>query len=509
LQELIAPPTLHFFDSAWCAIGTKRSLIDLLSEITRIDSSVLDGTVPLSAFSVAQKMSWAAPRQTTRTEDIAYCLFGIFDLNLPLLYGEGKKAFRRLQEEIIRTKLDFSIFAWQWCRLDENGHPMSDAEYKRTFDPNSSDLVLSGVLAESTAEFYPCVDYISNPEDIYGDVSITNVGIKIHTRVLLYRRKNTEAVSYVLPLSCRSGDQSLGIHLRQAGSQQYLRGDPRLLVKYDTRAALPGKIQSIPPAARHLLVKIPEQSGYQEHRLGYASKILPRVRKQVLQIRLPPHISILEPWPVANFDHHDRLFCFPKYLRNNFGCVRVFAGVPVPRENGSVEAFVFNAWICAVGISLHTVEFSVIESEPTNDAKLSRFLSMATNADYHTGQIRTLLDTCGIPQASSTICPIANTQYIAVLKVEPHFVEDRKICRAGFKRLILDYKIHRMDDRPTIQKNKWVRAEDQMRPDAVRDYNIAACLSIEGPAVGHFTARVSAYDSSYRAVAAPKTSGPK
>jgi hypothetical protein len=58
-------------------------------------------------------MSWASNRQTTRVEDIAYSLLGIFDINMPMLYREGEKAFIRLQEEIIKKSNDLSIFAWK------------------------------------------------------------------------------------------------------------------------------------------------------------------------------------------------------------------------------------------------------------------------------------------------------------------------------------------------------------------------------------------------------------
>jgi hypothetical protein len=60
---------------------------------------------PLSSFSVAERMAWATNRVTTRIEDKAYCLFGIFDVNMPLLYGEGDKAFRRLKKEIAESQL--------------------------------------------------------------------------------------------------------------------------------------------------------------------------------------------------------------------------------------------------------------------------------------------------------------------------------------------------------------------------------------------------------------------
>jgi hypothetical protein len=67
----------------------------------------------LVAYPVAVRISWAAKRTTTRDEDMAYCLLGIFDINMPMLYGEGAKAFLRLQEEIIKQCSDMSIFAWR------------------------------------------------------------------------------------------------------------------------------------------------------------------------------------------------------------------------------------------------------------------------------------------------------------------------------------------------------------------------------------------------------------
>ncbi|KAI0430149.1 hypothetical protein F5Y09DRAFT_238235 [Xylaria sp. FL1042] len=58
-------------------------------------------------------MSWAARRTTFREEDEAYCLLGIFNVNMPLIYGEGVKAFRRLQETLAREyPKDHSLFAW-------------------------------------------------------------------------------------------------------------------------------------------------------------------------------------------------------------------------------------------------------------------------------------------------------------------------------------------------------------------------------------------------------------
>lgn len=86
-----------------------------ISEITAIPiQALLKRPYPgLSAYSIAQKMSWAAKRKTTRIEDAAYSLLGLFDVHMPLLYGEGNQAFQRLQQAIINQSNDESIFTWR------------------------------------------------------------------------------------------------------------------------------------------------------------------------------------------------------------------------------------------------------------------------------------------------------------------------------------------------------------------------------------------------------------
>ena len=122
LQELLAPPNLRFYNQHWIALGTKQTLGTVLTQTTGIDDDILRGKDPLASRSIAQRMSWASKRRTTRKEDRAYCLLGIFDVNIPLLYGEGgKKAFLRLQEEIIRQSDDHTIFAWPIHRSDQPG----------------------------------------------------------------------------------------------------------------------------------------------------------------------------------------------------------------------------------------------------------------------------------------------------------------------------------------------------------------------------------------------------
>ncbi|KAK4208997.1 hypothetical protein QBC37DRAFT_451447 [Rhypophila decipiens] len=94
LQELIAPASVVFYDGEWTKGGAKssQSLRKLIQSIAGIPEEALDANSDIRVmFSVSQKMSWAATRQNTRIEDMAYCLLGLFDINMPLLYGEGPR----------------------------------------------------------------------------------------------------------------------------------------------------------------------------------------------------------------------------------------------------------------------------------------------------------------------------------------------------------------------------------------------------------------------------------
>lgn len=116
LQELLAPKVMEFFGKdttgAWSLLGTRISLSRRIARITAIHINYLTMFQDVQDASVATRMSWAARRNTTREEDVAYCLLGLFGVSMPMLYGEGTQAFLRLQEEIIKVSDDQSIFAW-------------------------------------------------------------------------------------------------------------------------------------------------------------------------------------------------------------------------------------------------------------------------------------------------------------------------------------------------------------------------------------------------------------
>ncbi|KAI8261419.1 hypothetical protein K4K58_001293 [Colletotrichum sp. SAR11_239] len=149
LQELLAPSRVRFYNRDWSLLGTKRQLSTVVAQTTGIPRPFLLGTADLREASVAQRMSWAANRVTKRKEDIAYCLLGIFGVNLPMIYGEGDQAFARLQEEIMRRNTDDSILAWNLNSTES------------TYDDTATVGGLSGgILAASPFDFATSGDIV-------------------------------------------------------------------------------------------------------------------------------------------------------------------------------------------------------------------------------------------------------------------------------------------------------------------------------------------------------------
>jgi len=191
LQELIAPRNVEFYDAEWNRCGSKEEHSVLLSEVTGIPSKLLRGATSIRSFSVATRLSWAAKRQTTRIEDLAYCLLGIFDINMPPLYGEGSKAFLRLQEEILHRNNDMTIFAW---RQESNKPPVFEQDF-------------TSIFAESLASFRhsSSLDGISGD---FGSIAITNKGVLFSggapLRVVRAIQPPGQAQQYMLCLGNRS-----------------------------------------------------------------------------------------------------------------------------------------------------------------------------------------------------------------------------------------------------------------------------------------------------------------
>lgn len=185
LQELVAPRNLIFYSSSWDELGTRASFASSISKKTRIYKGILEDARPgayrdfVHSRSVANRMSWAAYRETTRPEDIAYCLMGIFDVNMPLLYGEGnKKAFYRLQEEILKNSDDQSLLVWTALPLD-NERRMGWRRRLRTKHP----IECRGPLAEHPIEFRYASRIVPLP-GIPDTYTLTSSGLRIELLVV-------------------------------------------------------------------------------------------------------------------------------------------------------------------------------------------------------------------------------------------------------------------------------------------------------------------------------------
>jgi len=242
LQELIAPSNVVFFDRDWRFVGRKTELSGRLAATTGIDVAVLRGADP-TRFSVAQRMSWAAQRETTQIEDRAYCLLGLFNVTMPMLYGEGERAFLKLQEEIMKYSNDHTIFAWDRC-FPRGGR--------------------SGLLAHKPACFAACQDivHIERLDGTPQGFSMTNIGLSISLATIPYTMH-----TYLAILDCshsRQLDFRYGILLeRLSANDQYARvrvGDRSVVsihrdthepVFTDTRPLLIRQMQYHAPRAQH------------------------------------------------------------------------------------------------------------------------------------------------------------------------------------------------------------------------------------------------------------------
>ncbi|KAH7929953.1 hypothetical protein BV22DRAFT_1028926 [Leucogyrophana mollusca] len=121
LQELLAPRAMKFYGRDWKFLGAKggireedkksRSLKAEIEKVTKIPYADISDFRP-GTDRVHDKMLWASQRKATRTEDVAYSLIGLFDITMPIAYGEGKWAFHRLMEILMQRCEEWQIFAW-------------------------------------------------------------------------------------------------------------------------------------------------------------------------------------------------------------------------------------------------------------------------------------------------------------------------------------------------------------------------------------------------------------
>ncbi|KAJ8127669.1 hypothetical protein O1611_g5969 [Lasiodiplodia mahajangana] len=240
LQELVAPCYVRFYNSRWSYIGSKdHTNREQLAQITGIDQQILGATSPaqirdrLSRTPICQRMSWASMRETTKVEDVAYCLLGIFDIQMPLLYGEGETAFIRLQQRIAETTNDLTLFAWKLQKgMAVKHNPrniMRSDPISEKCGPGPLEAVPSephdyhGILACSPREFALGGRIRSSRDRIYNpEFSITNKGIRIRASII----GNGPLGLEFLALNCMEQAESFGMSEKFVGiSLKWVGGD--------------------------------------------------------------------------------------------------------------------------------------------------------------------------------------------------------------------------------------------------------------------------------------------
>ncbi|KAG0701294.1 hypothetical protein DFH29DRAFT_852779 [Suillus ampliporus] len=120
IQEFLAPNVVLFYQVDWNPYLNDSSpdhkesvaIMQELKDATCIDAQALVAFRP-GMRGARQKLQWASTRVTTLQEDIAYSLFGIFGIHLPVIYGEMKQnALGRLLQEIVAQSGDITALDW-------------------------------------------------------------------------------------------------------------------------------------------------------------------------------------------------------------------------------------------------------------------------------------------------------------------------------------------------------------------------------------------------------------
>ena len=288
LQELLAPSNVKFYDQDWTFRGSRKDHTDAISKFTSIPMKVLLRPKTIYKESVGARMSWASKRVTKRTEDMAYCLLGIFEINMPLIYGEGKRAFKRFQEEIIKRNNDFTIFGW------ENVLPYEGWNG------------LVGVLATSPKAFAGSADLQNIYVGLGPEFSITNRGLLLTGDFKLFYRSSRERPgksTYVLQIATASDSTTREIGLRKLAPRLYgrLRKLPRLEVYNASLETYLDHTTDTPMNEDSIYIRTDFH-----HTDG--STHLSVSRNNALHIPRQEHLEIYRVTPQLLWDHSDAVF---------------------------------------------------------------------------------------------------------------------------------------------------------------------------------------------------------
>ncbi|KKP02372.1 hypothetical protein THAR02_05524 [Trichoderma harzianum] len=271
LQELLAPKHLRFFNTKWQFIGTKGTISNVIKDITHVPRQFLLGITGLHVASVAQRMSWAAQRETKRPEDLAYCMLGIFGIAMPMIYGEGgEQAFIRLQEQIMKSTRDDSILAWGLSD-GTNDSRINDEDIKDSILRNKA---RSGNVLATSPKYFANSGQIVCWEQTHGQLqSLDMFGGSLRISLPLFTSTTTgETIGILSCGPASSPHQAVGLPLVRTSSvisNEYARlwERPSVLRTIIADGAPPELIYIKSDGQRDVSVETPTQYWLYEHDL--------------------------------------------------------------------------------------------------------------------------------------------------------------------------------------------------------------------------------------------------
>lgn len=424
LQELIAPPHIDFFDQNWTLCFTKAAASEALSLITGISVDILQHERDLSTVSVAQKMSWAATRQSTRIEDAAYSLLGIFGIHMPMLYGEEGMAFQRLQTEIIASWPDLSILAWT---LQDGG---------------AEDECFSGAMASAPSLFRNCGRVESLTNQSFLDFSMSNRGIRLRAQFGLLDVEGAPGCGLgclgcglILPV-CKMGEDGevLAIEMRNIGRGCFVRQHAGRLVR--------------PRGGKHLLMldpvlltRLPVPRSMQDT----AQSLVSRSRRHVLEVVLPRRSDVYRRWPWQQWDENDTLFFAESPEDVSWSALKIVAYHTYPdfqSASGEPVDFLFYAF----GWNSQHPQFTLHRVHGTADDRTIQHMNdEAVRDGWKAYWVKNRLRLHKVPDRTVLVAGTSGNRTL-LLKSSFEMTKDSSVCAGSFWRVTFGWEIVLTDE---------------------------------------------------------------
>jgi len=336
---------------------------------------------------------------------------------MPMLYGEGRRAFLRLQEEIVRICPDLSIFAWK-------------SSISQVLDHQSP--IASSIFAFAAVDFAESSSFEAVNAYSTNDFFLSNQGIKLHTRLAMQHIPKQQGYRYVFPV-CKIDDGTvLGIRLRKCGVSQLVREDPWALVRHDST------FPSMQSRTLYLLSRLPSSL----HPNYLLRDIVLHTRLRILQIVLPPEMVVSNVSPWSRWDVTDQVFFVSGDLGLDYGAAKLSGVVDVGTHNKAVDAhFDFMLY------SLHWADigsngpvYTIVPWKPS-DSILKDLNDKLDQYDYVTHMVEDDFSAYKIRMSLSAEYELVDAGYSVTVNCSSHLVNDQTKCLVPFWRLEVSWNV--------------------------------------------------------------------